>query len=277
MRIELLSRMKSRNNSTERLASIGAGPCVQGESRETLRLAVALTISVLLHASPVILGWLQHTESTEQGRQITLQATIRPSPPAPVARPHETPQQGRDKKKDPAPPQKQKKDAAEHGNKELLTSKGGEKLPLESGKPEDRSKPEEAQREINNADAVAIVDPGAPAYPAEAIRRGLESCVLTAVYVSVAGEVEKVRILHADVAGVFDQPVIDAQNAAHYLPARSNGENVPSRVLAVATFVLQPEHSRNCAFKYAATAQKINALPYAAELSPSQVESMLAK
>jgi TonB family protein len=252
-------------------------PIELDKNRETRRLALALTLSALLHASPVILGWLHAESPDEQGRQITLQVSIQPSPPAPAARPHETPQRGPDKKKDKAPPRKQKKDAAEHGNQKLLTSKGSEKLPLQSGQPEEREKPEEAQQEVQNADAVAIEDPGAPAYPPEAIKRGLESCVLTAVYVSAAGEVEKVRILHADVAGVFDQSIIDAQNAAHYLPARRNGENIPSRVLAVAAFVLQAEQSRNCAFKYAAAARTINALPYAAEISPSLVESMLAK
>lgn len=250
-------------------------PIELGKNRETRRLALALIFSALLHASPVMLGWLHPASSDEPGRQITLQVSIQPSPPA--ARPHETPQRGPDKKKDKAPPQKPKKDAAESGNKKLLDSKGSEKLPLESGQPEEWEKPEEAQPEIQNADAVAIEDPGAPAYPPEAIQRGLESCVLTAVYVSAAGEVEKVRILHADVAGVFDQSVIDAQNAAHYLPARSNGENIPSRVLAVAAFVLQPGQSRNCAFKYAAAAQKINALSHAAEISPTLVEGMLAK
>jgi TonB family protein len=116
-----------------------------------------------------------------------------------------------------------------------------------------------------------------PAYPAEAIRQGLESCVLAAVEVSASGEVSKVVIVHADVANIFDQSVIDAQSNVHYLPARRNGENLPSRVLAVVGFTLEPERHLNCAMKYAGAARAINALPVASEIDMKMVEGLIGK
>lgn len=96
-----------------------------------------------------------------------------------------------------------------------------------------------------------------PEYPAEALQRKLEGCVLASVTVSPSGEVSDVQILQSDHAGVFDQSVIDSQKAARYLPAQKEGGAVESRVLAVAAFVLDPGRKMNCAMRFSSVAAEM--------------------
>lgn len=212
----------------------------------------ALVLSSLLHALLLFAGRIDFA-GWDPARRTVIQASLRLPPNAAFAPP--TTEQARESAK-PAPGQRSSP----------ATGTAGAKAPGEEKAP---------QAERREHAALVLSDAGAPEYPDEAVRRGLESCVLAAVLVSAGGEVQSVRILHADVAAVFDGAVIDAYSRARYLPAQSNGENVPSRVLAVASFVLAPQRPRHCAGRYAAAARRINALPLSAQIDPALVESTL--
>lgn len=232
------------------------------------RLIFALAVSVLLHLSPFI-GSLFQFVPQGAGRQIVLQVSMQAVPDRPAAKAYQNHRKSSDKKHAPAKAEKKPK-ASSKAN--ILT--GDSAMKIAPVKNEIQPEPQNEPGEQGSHEARLIEHPGAPTYPAEAVRRKLESCVLAAVYVSTSGEVEKVTILHADVPGVFDSSVIDAQSAAHYLPARTGSIAVASRVLAVASFVLEPGSHRNCAMQYAGAARKINGLPVAAEISPSMLEDV---
>lgn len=251
--------------NNQRLTAFGINP-----AHGTSRLLIALLGSVLLHLTLFFWGWLPwHPQ--EPGRQVTLNVSLQlPQKTAP-AKSKNTPSRKRDKKD--RPQQKKRKPAPpEH---EKLLSANGPAIPQPEKK--QQSEPKETPEQNNDAEAMPVDTASVPAYPAEAVRRGLESCVLAAVQVSASGEVSKVVIVHADVANIFDQSVIDAQSTVHYLPARKNGENLPSRVLAVVGFTLEPGRHLNCALKYAGAARAINALPAATEIDVKMVEGLIGK
>lgn len=240
---------------------------------EARRAVVALMVSTLLHGLPFVAGRL-HLPEFEKGQQIILQATLQPLP-ANTVTPDPTPEQAVKKLLRPklvqAPPPRVGK---------VMTGDSPVSLPLTDvktipGTPSETT--QEAEAAAPDSAAMIVQDIGAPAYPNEAVRRGLESCVLAAVEVTAVGEVQAVRILHADIPAMFDQSVIDAQRAATYLPARRNGENVASRVLAVVDFVLQPGTNHRCAFRYAAAARMANALPANAEITPDMIGAAVGK
>lgn len=231
---------------------------------------MALLGSALLHLTIIFWGWLQWT-SQDPGRQISLQVSLQPLPKTAQAKSKNTPSRKHEKKDQ---PQQKKREQAPPELEKLLTGNGPPIPQLEKNQP---GEPKETPEQNNDAEAMPIDTAAVPAYPDEAARQGLESCVLAAIEVSAAGEVSKVIIIHADVAKIFDQSVIDAQNTVHYLPARRNGENLPSRVLAVVGFTLEPEHHLNCAMKYAAAARAINALPATTEIDTKIVEGLVGK
>ena len=233
---------------------------------QTERLILAMAFSVLLHLSPFIASLLRFSPQ-EAGRQIVLQVSLQATPGKTIAKADHSPRKSPDKK--PAPGKTGKKSSS---SANILTGKSAMKIaPLKN---EPQTAPESVSSEQDNHEARLIVDPGAPVYPAEAVQRKLESCVLAAVYVSATGEVEKVAILHSDIPGVFDASVIEAQTAAHYLPARIGSGTVESRVLAVVGFVLEPGQYRNCAMQYADAARKINGLPVNVDIPPSMMEGV---
>lgn len=238
------------------------------QSSPTRRLILAMSVSVLLHLSPFIASLFQFTPQGA-GREIVLQVALQAAPDKPRAKMEHSPRRSPDKKHAPG---KTKKKSGNASLANIVPGKSAMKIAPE--KHETQPAPENEPSEQGSHEARLIEDPGAPAYPAEAVQRNLESCVLAAVYVSATGEVEKVTILHADIPGVFDPSVIEAQSAAHYLPARIASGAVASRVLAVASFVLESGHYRNCAMQYAAAARKINGLPVTAEISPSMLEGI---
>ena len=238
---------------------------------ETGRLFIASLVSVLLHLTPFIWGWLPYWSSQEPGRQITLNVSLQPLQKTVQAKAKKTPSREKDKKDKPR--QKKRKQIPPEQEK-LLTGKGTAIPQLET---KQENEPKETPEQNNNSEAMPIDTASVPAYPAEAVQKGLESCVLAAVQVSAAGEVSAVRILHADVADIFDQSVMDTQSTTHYLPARKNGENLPSRVLAVVSFTLEPGRHLNCARKYAGAARAINALPASAEIDAKMVEGLIGK
>lgn len=233
----------------------------------------ALVLSALLHGF-ILFADRVHFENRDRGRQIVIQASLRPPPDAATAPPERVPAggvpAGRARAKEAASP------APEPG-RGVPAAPGQRQSPAAPGDAGAQGREEDKGREAQRRDRAAVVlsDPGAPEYPDDAVTRKLESCVLAAVLVSASGDVQSVRILHADVAAVFDRSVIDAYSRARYLPAQSNGENLPSRVLAVASFVLTPERSRNCASRYASAARRINGMPVSAEIDPALVEAML--
>jgi len=235
---------------------------------QTKRLLFALAFSVLLHLSPFVPGLFKFAPQ-EAGRQIVLQVSLQAAPVKPTIKTDRNPRKSADKK--PATKKIDKKSGSP-GPENILTGKSDMKIaPV---KDESRPAPESVNSEQENHEARLIADPGAPVYPDEAVLRKLESCVLAAVYVSATGEVGKVAILHADIPGIFDASVIEAQTAAHYLPARAGNGTVASRVLAVVGFVLEPERHLNCAMQYADVARKINGLPIAADISPLMFEGV---
>ena len=237
----------------------------------TGRLFIALLGSALLHLTPFIWGWLPYWHSQEPGRQITLNVSLQPLQKTAQAESKNTP--SREKGEKDKPRQKKRKQTPPEQGK-LLTGKGAATPQLET---KQENEPRETPEQNNNSEAMPIDAASVPAYPAEAVQKGLESCVLAAVQVSASGKVSAVHILHADVANVFDQSVIDAQSTAHYLPARKNGENLPSRVLAAVGFTLEPERHLNCARKYAGAARIVNALPASAEIDVKMVEGLIGK
>lgn len=256
----------------------------------------ALLGSVLFHLTLLFWGWLPHLNTREPARQITFSATLQPLPQAAPSRPEKVmarEQAGIAKlqreKRSHAPPAREKMRAslADAAAQTVAGQKNepGKALGQDGGAP-GGGQPEEGaenggarsdSRAGDDAGAVAIDAANVPDYPAEARRRGLESCVLAAVQVSASGEVEAVRILHADVADIFDRPVIDAQSAVRYLPARRNGETLPSRILAVVSFTLEPGRNLGCARRYAGAARAINALPASAEIGATMLEETIGK
>lgn len=263
-----------------------------------IRLATALILSAFLHL--MLIFWPAFRpfqfDSSKKGMQIVLQTTIRPlskpdgpqiakaSPrtrkPADRARaeasrtrapstPVNPPQSGASVELRKPEPDNPKNNL----ERESVPTRTQSELPKAGGlSPEE---PDAASPGPEHREVTSVQDPDTPAYPPEAVERGLESCVLVAIHIAASGEVQTVRVLHADIAEIFDQSVIDAHRNARYLPARQEGRNLPSRVLAVVSFVLEPERSRNCAAKYAPAARKINALPVSAELGPGFVEEAL--
>lgn len=232
------------------------------------RLMSTMLLSILLHLA-LFLPDVVHFDKPQAGRQITLQATLQMQAKAPPAPPPE-------EKKHKIPHKKTPK--AEPGQEKFMTRRGKDELKITEKSAEKPAEPAEQTPELPDRAAIPVNELGAaPAYPAEAAKRNLEGCVLAAVSISAAGEVTDVKILHADVANLFDQSVIEAQRAAHYLPARKDGNNAPSRILTVASFILEPGKQSNCAVKYAEAAQKINALPFDAKISSSLLENLHAK
>ncbi len=230
-------------------------------------LIAALVISTALH-SVALLGDRLHLHP-EAAKVYVIQATLQRLPPqTPTASEVAAPSEPA------AKPPRVAKHAAAEGKEHSSPNRAHET----SRNPEAAKAPQAPPKKVEPeaaSEAIAISDPGAPEYPDEAIRRKLESCVLAAVQVSASGTVESVRILHADVPGVFDRSVIDAYSQARYQPARRGGEAVPSRVLAVASFELAPGRPRHCAGRYAAAARRILALPAGSPIDPALVQQMV--
>jgi TonB family protein len=261
---------------------------------ENRRLLAALLASVMLHLIPLASGWLPYGNKGEPARQITFSATLQPLRAPPLAKPENSPAREKTKKDGPERKKKRAHPSPERGKMRAVMDsaalrtekrKGAapEKAPVRNGDPQDAGTQDAVSRgdsrpdNGNDSGPAAIDTANTPIYPEEAVRLGLESCVLAAVQVSAAGEVTAVHILHADVAGVFDQSVIDAQSAVRYLPARRNGENLPSRILAVASFTLEAGRHLNCARQYAVAARRINALPASAEIGAAMLEGWIGK
>jgi TonB family protein len=263
-------------------------------------LATALILSAFLHLG--LIFWpaidLLRFDRSIKGAQVVLQATIRPLPTPNTPQASKVPHRTRkaadraraDASADAAKSTSQKRPetvtSVELGKPANSAPENPEDSPdrasaRQRAEPDPQAgqlapqQPEEASAGPENREPIFIQDPGTPVYPREAMQRGLESCVLAAAYISPLGEVDAVRILHTDIPEVFDQSVIDAHSAARYLPARQHGQNLPSRVLAVVSFVLEPDRTRDCAFKYAPAARRINALPVSAEIGPGFVEEAL--
>jgi TonB family protein len=239
-------------------------------AHDNIRLFIALLGSALLHLTFIFWGWL-HWNSQEPGRQVTLQVSLQQLQKTVPVKSKNTPSRKRDKKDR---PQHKKREPVPPEHEKLLTGNDPAIPQLEKNQ---QSEAKETQEQNNDAEAMPIDTASVPAYPDEALRQGLESCVLAAVEVSASGEVSRVVIVHADVANIFDQSVIDAQSTVHYLPARKNGENLPSRVLSVIGFTLEPERHLNCAMKYAGAARAINALPVTTEIDMKMVEGLIGK
>jgi protein TonB len=243
---------------------------------DSRKLIGALVVSVLLHAF-MLYGDRIHFGSFEPVKRIVIHASLQttmpsvpvPPPPAPAPAPAVQPKSAAPTPGTKPAPAPGAKPAPVPAAKPAATPAPGTK-PAPAPEPEP---PREA--EVPPRAPLVMADPGAPEYPDEAVKRKLESCVLAAVMVSAAGEVEAVRILHADVAGVFDRSVIEAYSRARYVPAQAAGRNVPSRVLAVASFVLTPERARPCAGRYAPAARRINALPLSTEIDRALMDSLL--
>jgi protein TonB len=209
------------------------------KSATNRRLAGALAISVVLHLLAIFPLRLPIDDSADT-LQIQVQATLSRTPP--VAEPPNKPTPPK-KKQAPTPPAKR------------LTSDRGTGRPVA---PEPTAMPEAAEEnKTEPAEALVLEQPLLPEYPADALAQGLESCVLASVKVNAAGEVESVEILATDHPGVFDQSVIDAQKSARYAPARQGNQTIPSRVLAVAAFVIQPGKQLDCPLKFASQAEKL--------------------
>lgn len=253
----------------------------------TRRLFIALLGSALLHLTFIFWGWL-HLSSREPGRQITLQVSLQPLQKTVQNQPKITPprekshNKTREKKRKQALPESKKilSDIRPSiPESEKAPEPAQESKPEKEQEKEQESKPEpvKAPEQNDNTEAVPLDRASVPAYPAEAVKKGLESCVLAAVQVSSSGEVLKVVIIHTDVANIFDQSVIDAHSTVRYLPARKNGDNLPSRVLAIVGFTLEPGRRLNCALKYAGAARAINALPVATEIDVKMVGGLIGK
>lgn len=209
----------------------------------TAPVSWALAVSLALHAALLFPPHWAFGVDLQPAAQIYMQASLQP--PAPVAR------------KDPAKPRSAKpgkKTAA--GNSREANSRlivpGQPDTPAASSSGSE-NQPEESIVE----DAYRLDMPQPPDYPADALARKLEGCVLALVTVSASGAVSDVKILETDHPGVFDQTVIDSQKDARYLAAHRGDEAVASRVLAVAAFVLDPARRMNCALKYAPSAEKL--------------------
>jgi protein TonB len=244
----------------DKVATLQTG-LVSMSRNSTARLTLAMSISIILHLSPFIPGWI-HWQNNEQGRQITLSVTMQP-----------TQNKASATKTPPKRPIKEKKLKRQKPvEQNVMTVKGRENLAIGKVRAE-KYIPQDEQDE--NTGAAPLDQAVTPEYPAEAKRKGIESCVLAAVHVSVAGEVDRVQIIHADVPELFDQSVIDSQGSVRYLPARVQGENLPSRVLTVVGFTLTTANHRSCANKYARAARVINALPEDAAIDRGMVKKLV--
>jgi protein TonB len=250
------------------------------DQRTWIRLATALIFSTCLHLLLIFFPTihLRPVDRSEKGAQIVLQTSIQPLPKPQAGKLPRRAQKSADRARRAQPAGADKSTSVELGKPAERGPENAKPNPeAESAQAAAPSEPQqqESSDAPENREPTSIQDADTPVYPPEAIQRGLESCVLAAVYISPSGDVQAVRILHADVPELFDQSVIDAQSAARYLPARQHGQNLPSRVLTVVTFVLEPDRVRNCAFKYAPAARRINALPVSTEIGPGLVEEAL--
>lgn len=246
----------------DKVATLQTGLVSMGRN-SIARLALAMFISIILHLSPFIPGWI-HWQNNGQGRQITLSVTMQPAQNKASAT--QTPPKQPIKEKKP----KQQKPAEQN----VMTVKGRENLSIGKAITE-KYIPQDEQDE--NTGAAPLDQAVTPEYPPEAKRKGIESCVLAAVYVSAAGDVSRVQVIHADVPELFDQSVIDSQGAVRYLPARAQGETLPSRVLTVVGFTLATANHRSCANKYASAARVINALPEGSAIDRGMVKKLVEK
>ena len=203
------------------------------------RLLGALATSIALHLLALIPLRLP-IDSPAETLQIHLQASVARTPPTTV-RPEEASPPTKKQNPTPSPVGRSSRpDGAEH-----------------TASPAQPSQPPAAEDTTPEVtDALVLDQPLLPEYPAAALAQGLEGCVLACVQVNTAGEVESVSILAADHPGVFDQSVIESQKSARYAPARQGSQGIPSRVLAVAAFVIEPGKQLDCPLKYAPLAEK---------------------
>lgn len=63
-------------------------------------------------------------------------------------------------------------------------------------------------------------------YPRQARARGEQGYVVLSLLISAAGEIEKVQVLEAEPAGVFDQAAIEGVRNWRFEPAQYQGRNV---------------------------------------------------
>jgi TonB family protein len=203
---------------------------------ELRRLALALALSLLLHALAVMPLRLPFGAEPLAG-QIYVSVQLQPAPPA-----------------RPAERRPEEQAASADAETKLLTAPDGR--PLAAGKRDPSQAAASPAPSTSPQEARVLEQPAPPEYPPEARRRKLEGCVLALVSVGSGGEVDEVRILESDHPGIFDAAVKESQKAARYLPAQKGGEAVDSRVLSVAAFVLEPGRRMNCALKYAASAAR---------------------
>ncbi len=63
-------------------------------------------------------------------------------------------------------------------------------------------------------------------YPRQARARGTQGYVVLSLLISAAGEIEKVQVLEAQPAGVFDQAAIEGVRNWRFEPAQYQGRNV---------------------------------------------------
>lgn len=203
------------------------------------RLAGALATSIVLHLL-VLIPLRLPLDSPAEAQQIHLQASVSRRSPDVVPTEKASPLAEKQER-----PPSLRRITTPHGARH-------------SARPEEPLKPPAAEEVISQPAVALVLDQGLPPeYPAVALARGLEGCVLASVQVNSAGDVESVSILAADYPGVFDQSVIDAQKSARYAPARRGSESIPSRALAVAAFVIEPGKQLDCPLKYAPLAEEL--------------------
>ncbi|QKK02645.1 MAG: energy transducer TonB [Pseudomonadota bacterium] len=63
-------------------------------------------------------------------------------------------------------------------------------------------------------------------YPSSARKQGVEGYVVLSLLISAAGEIEKVQVLEASPAGLFEQTAIEGVQNWQFEPARYQGRNV---------------------------------------------------
>ena len=212
----------------------------------------ALLASVLIHLVAIFWHLITLPTSPISFQQLHFQArlnSLRAPPPTVPAATRESPR--------PPPNAKSSREIAEKPPRQLAQEAPSPNT-VKVAKDASKKLPDEQKSEPPSTPAIRVEGPAAPIYPEEAIARGLESCVLAAIDVKENGEVSRVTIVQADVPNIFDQAVIDSQMQAHYLPARNSEKNVPSTVLAVIGFTLNPGNDFNCPLRYAATAARLN-------------------
>ena len=74
-----------------------------------------------------------------------------------------------------------------------------------------------------------------PEYPKD-LPSGVRGRVVLDVFVSLAGAVDRVRVVRAEPAGRFEQSAVKAFSAARFTPAMRKGKPVPSRLRIEVTF-----------------------------------------